>query len=88
MSFRSLFAKTPAEAKALDNLSEHDRTVRIPAIKAALQSGDADKANGIMKDWIDAHYGGITLPDWTALQAEMCAVWTGSDLGAYPKCLK
>lgn len=88
MSFRNLFAKTPAEVKALDNLSEYDRTVRIPAIKAALQADDADKANGIMKDWIECCYGGIILPNWTTLQAEMRAIWTGSDLGAYPKCLK
>lgn len=90
MSFRSLFSKTPAEAKALDNLSEHDRTVRIPAIKAAVQSGDMNAANVMMKDWLDiaAYCGPNGYTPWEVAVSEMRAIWTGSDLGAYPKCLQ
>jgi len=87
MSFRSIFAKTPAESAALSNLSEHDQTVRIPAIKAALQAGDTDKANGIMRDWMDCtgdHY----LGKWATQKLEFQAIWTGSGFGVFPKCLK
>lgn len=87
MSFRSLFSKTPAEAKALDNLSEHDRTVRIPAIKAALQAMDMAEANRIMSDWMECtgdHY----LGKWATQKLEFQAIWTGSGFGAFPKCLK
>lgn len=87
MSFRSIFAKTPAEVKALSNLSEHDQTVRIPAIKAALQVMDMVEANRIMADWMDCtgdHY----LGKWAAQKLEFQAIWTGSDFGAFPKCLK
>ena len=87
MSFRSLFAKTPAEVKALDNLSEYDRTVRIPAIRAALQVMNMVEANRIMADWMECT-GNHYLGKWATQKLEFQAIWTGSGFGAFPKCLK